>query len=139
MTSTWGCYEGCKWRSMISCPDNMLNKNFLAAKVNWQFSAVSPSCMSTCPRAPIPRTCCCGWSAASSGWLLRPSAAPSAGDLPVPSAGAQAFLPPPGRQGEIDRVPPEGPQLSLAPSPPPPHALLSHLISYLSFWLCCSL
>lgn len=62
----------------IYIPDvSMLSKNLLAAKVNWQFSAASPSCASTCPHAPIPRTCCCGWCAASSGWLLRPSAAPS--------------------------------------------------------------
>ena len=80
----------------------MLSKNYLAAKVNWQPSALSPSSTSTCTHTPIPRTCCCGWSAASSGWLPHPSAAPSAGDLPVPSVGAQAFLPPPGNQGEVD-------------------------------------
>lgn len=106
-----------------------LSKNDLAVKIYWQ-----PSMCLHLPRPPapahhiIPHTCCCAWNAASSGWLLRPFAALSAGDLPAPSVRAQAFLPPPGSREQLTvGVPPES----------TPHALSSHFISYLSFWLCC--
>lgn len=82
------------------------------------------------PTRHPPHTCCCGWSAASSGWHHRPSVALSAGDLPAPSVGARAFLPPPGSREQSTVG---------APSESTPHALLSCLISYLSLWLCCSL
>lgn len=92
----------------------MLSKNVLAAKVYWR-----PSATSTCPiHLPLPHTCCCGWSAASSGWHPHPSAVPSAGDLPAPSGAAQAFLPPPGSREQLTGgLPPESPHpMPVAPS-----------------------